>query len=216
MYWNFDAMQTWPLRTLGAAALFTAAVLTAPVAAAAERGSAVAPAAPQPSLAADGAVSSALLRTAIVVADIAASKRFYVEGLGLTVRYEGDITRPAVAHQLGLAPGQTAWFVVLDTAARLGDRDVRSAMIGLLRIDRPAPPRMTRPNGAELAIGESMLAIETTRIDEVERRLRAIGARFVVEPHAAPDGSEIEMVVRDPDGTRVHVVQRVRRPATAR
>jgi hypothetical protein len=38
-----------------------------------------------------------------------------------------------------------------------------------------------------------------------------MNAIFVVDLHPATDGSEIEMVVRDPVGTRVHVVQRVGR-----
>jgi catechol 2,3-dioxygenase-like lactoylglutathione lyase family enzyme len=209
-------MQTRTLRSR-ATAVLVAAVLASGAANGAEfRGSPPPPASPPAAAEPASALASALLRTAIVVADLDAAKRFYVEGLGLAVRYEGDITRPAVAHQLGLAPGQMAWFVVLDTAARLGERDVRSAMIGLLHVARPALPRVTRPEGAALAAGEAMLAIETTRIDEVERRLRLLGARFVVEPHAAPDGSEIEMVIRDPDGTRVHVVQRVSRATAGR
>ncbi len=70
------------------------------------------------------AALSALLRTAIVTADLAASKRFYVDGLGFRVRFEGDITRPAVIRQLGLAAGQTAWFVVLQGAASLHGQPV--------------------------------------------------------------------------------------------
>jgi catechol 2,3-dioxygenase-like lactoylglutathione lyase family enzyme len=164
----------------------------------------------------DAPLASALLRTAILVDDLGAARRFYVDGLGLKLRYEGDITRPAVAHQLGIARGQTAYFVVLDTASRLGAREVRSAMLGLLKVDHPSPPRVLRSGAAPLAVGESMLAIETTDIREVERRLRALGAPFVVEPHAAPDGSEIEMVIRDPVGTRVHVVQKTPASPAAR
>lgn len=156
--------------------------------------------------------ASALLRTAIVTTDLAASKRFYVDGLGFAIRFDGDITRPAVAQQLGLLPGQTAWFVVLKGAESLHGRPVVGAMVGLLRVDRPAPPAMRRPDGAALAAGEAMLAIETDRFDEIEQRLRAMNATFVVAPTPSPDGRETEMVVRDPSGVRVHIVER--RPAT--
>ncbi len=152
--------------------------------------------------------SSALLRTAIVTADLAASKRFYVDGLGFSIRFDGDITRPAVVQQLGLVAGQLAWFVVLKGAESLHGRPVVGAMVGLLRIERPALPAMQRPAGAELVTGEAMLAIETDRIAEIERRLRALGVPFVVPPVLSADGRETEMVVRDPDGTRVHIVER--------
>ena len=151
---------------------------------------------------------SAMLRTAIVTADLAASRRFYVEGLGFRVRFDGDISRPAVIQQLGLLPGQTAWFVVMEGATSLHGRPVTGATVGLLQVERPAPPALHRPAGHELATGEAMLAIETDQFRAIEQRLRRIGARFVVEPVTSTDGSEIEMVVRDPSGTRVHVVER--------
>ncbi len=151
---------------------------------------------------------AALLRTAIVATDLAASRRFYVEGLGFRVRFDGDITRPAVIEQLGLVPGQTAWFVVLEGAASLHGRPANGAMIGLLRVEHPAPPVLQRPPGASLAGGEAMLAIETDQFAAIERRLRRLGAPFVVQPVTSADGSEIEMVVRDPSGMRVHVVER--------
>jgi catechol 2,3-dioxygenase-like lactoylglutathione lyase family enzyme len=113
---------------------------------------------------------SALLRTAIVTADRAASRRFYVEGLGFRVRFDGDITRPGPIEQLGLAPGQTAWFVVLEGASSLHGRAVTGATIGLLQVERPALPAMQRPAGAALAAGESMLAIETDQFATIERR----------------------------------------------
>ena len=72
---------------------------------------------------------AALLRTAIVATDLVASRRFYVEGLGFRVRFDGDITRPAVIQQLGLDSGQTAWFVVLEGATALHGRPATGAMI---------------------------------------------------------------------------------------
>jgi catechol 2,3-dioxygenase-like lactoylglutathione lyase family enzyme len=155
---------------------------------------------------------SVLLRTAIVTADRAASRRFYVEGLGFRVRFDGDVTRPGVIEQLGLAPGQTAWFLVLEGAQSLHGRPVTGATVGLLQVEHPAPPALQRPAGAALATGEAMLAIETDQFRTIEQRLRRLGAPFVVEPMNSADGSEIEMVVRDPSGTRVHVVER--RPAS--
>jgi catechol 2,3-dioxygenase-like lactoylglutathione lyase family enzyme len=151
---------------------------------------------------------SVLLRTAIVTPDLAASRRFYEQGLGLRVRFDGDITRPEVLRQLNLTPGQTAWFVVLEGAKSLRGRAAEGAMVGLLHVDRPALPKPLRPAGSVLAAGDAMLAIETEEFAAVESRLRRLGAPVLVEPMRSADGSEVEMVVRDPAGVRVHVLER--------
>jgi catechol 2,3-dioxygenase-like lactoylglutathione lyase family enzyme len=149
-----------------------------------------------------------LLRTAIVTPDLAASRRFYEQGLGLRVRFDGDITRPEVLRQLNLAPGRTAWFVVYEGAKTLHGRGVEGAMIGLLHVGRPDLPAIRRPREAALAAGEAMLAIETEEFAAVESRLRRLGTPILVEPMRSADGREIEMVVRDPAGIRVHVLER--------
>lgn len=153
-------------------------------------------------------IDSALLRTAIVVQDRERSKAFYESALGYRVSFDGDITRPAVLEQLGLPKGQRVHFVVLKGADRVGGTAVTGAMIGLLEIQNPAPAAMKRPRGADLAVGESMLAVVTSDIEHAYRRAQALGIRVLLPPTEAPDGSEAEMVLHDPDGVRVHVVQR--------
>ena len=151
---------------------------------------------------------SALLRAAIVVQDLEQSKRFYRDALGFTVSFDGDITRPTVKQQLGLLDSQTAHFVVLKGSDQIRGENLGSAMIGLLMIANPSPPVMTRPDGADLAVGETMLALMTSDIQSAYRRLREQRARILLPPTKAPDGSESEMVVHDPDGVRVHLVER--------
>jgi len=177
--------------------LFTTLLLTLLPAGAADR-----------ALASDAGVESAFVRLAIVVADPERSKRFYTEGLGYRVTFEGDITRPAVRTQLGLAEGQTAWFCVLASDNVVDGEQRDGAMIGLLAISNPAPATMRRPDGADLAIGEGMLAIVTSDIRAVRDRVAALGARILLEPMRSPDGREWEMVLHDPDGVRIHVVER--------
>jgi len=153
-------------------------------------------------------VVSVLSRTAIVVADLEASKRFYSWALGYEVSFDGDITRPEVVAQLQLAPGQRAWFTVLRSSSVIEGVRRDGAMIGLLSITDPAPPVMRRPAGHDLAIGEAMLAVRTTDIATVRERLGELGARILLEPMRSADGSQTELVVHDPDGIRIHVVQR--------
>jgi catechol 2,3-dioxygenase-like lactoylglutathione lyase family enzyme len=154
-------------------------------------------------------IVSTLLRVALVVRDVEASKRFYTYALGYEVSFEGDITRPAVVAQLGLEPGQRASFVVLRSSQVIKGQKRDGAMIGLLSVTDPTPPAMQRPEGADLAVGEAMMAVVTSDIGRVHARLRELGARILVEPMKSPDGREIELVVRDPDGVRVHVVERL-------
>ena len=79
-------------------------------------------------------------------------------------------------------------------------------MIGLLEVDGPALPRMVRP--ADLAVGEAMMAVMTNDIGAVHERLLGLDARILYPPTRSPDGSESELVVHDPDGLRIHVVDR--------
>lgn len=153
-------------------------------------------------------VVSVLSRTAIVVHDLAKSTRFYTYALGYRVVFDGDITRPIIATQLGLAEGQRAWFTVLESSNVIAGQKRDGAMIGLLSITDPAPPRMARPAGHELAVGEAMLAVRTTDIAAVHARLQELGAKILLEPLGSPDGAQVELVVHDPDGIRIHVVER--------
>ena len=151
-------------------------------------------------------IDSALLRTALVVADLERSVTFYEEALGFRRGFMGDITRPSVTAMLGLAERQTARFAVLHGAESLKGEPVNSAMIGLLEVDGPALPRMVRP--ADLAVGEAMMAVMTNDIGAVHERLLGLDARILYPPTRSPDGSESELVVHDPDGIRIHVVER--------
>jgi len=149
---------------------------------------------------------STLSRVAILVSDLEASKRFYTQALGYEVTYDGDITRPAVITQLGLAPGQKAWFTVLKSSQVIEGQRRDGAMIGLLSVTNPTPPAMQRPAGAALARGELMFAVRTSDIAAVRARLGELGAPIVLEPMRT--GNEVELVTRDPDGNHIHVVQR--------
>ena len=160
---------------------------------------------------ADPDPTSILSRLAIVVADLEASKRFYTYALGYDVTFEGDIGRPIVKTQLGIDPEQTASFVVLSNNQVINGVRRDAAMIGLLSIGNPELPVMRRPRGHDLATGEGMLAVRTTDIGTVFERLQELDARILLEPLTSPDGRERELVVHDPDGVRLHVVERADR-----
>ena len=150
---------------------------------------------------------SALLRVAITVSDIEVSKRFYSYALGYSVGFEGDITSPWVTDLLQLHDGQTARFVVLKGGDTIGGQSLSSAMIGLMQIDNPPLQKLERPGEQSLAAGESVMAIVTEDIAVVYDRLLELNARVLHPPTIKPNGSETELVVYDPDGVRIHVVQ---------
>ncbi len=157
----------------------------------------------------DGFVS-AFIRLAIVVSDLERSNLFYQQALGYEVRFDGDITRPAVLTQMGLPDDHQVRFVVLASPATPPGIDwPPAAMIGLLGVTPPLPV-MRRPGGADLAVGEGMLAVMTTDMDRVYTRLQQLNARILLPPMTSPDGSERELVFHDPDGIRIHVVERRR------
>lgn len=156
----------------------------------------------------DGDIDSVMLRTALVVSDIEASKRFYSYALGYTVSYEGDISRPAVLGQLQLEEGRKVSFAVLKGASSVKGRELTGAMIGLLHVDNPPLAEMVRPGPDTMATGEGMMAIVSSDIASIYERVQELGATVLWPPTLSADESESEMVVYDPDGIRIHVVER--------
>lgn len=178
------------------AAVLALAVLLAPAAA---------PANPRPDPGPDP-VSTAV-RLTITTRDIEATRRFYVEGLGYAVRFDGDITNADTRVLLGLRRGERARFIVLDSSRVIGGRKREGAGLGLLGVSGRALARLAHPRGNRLASGETMLAIVTSDVGEVAARLRRLGAPILAGPVTGHDGHQIEIVTRDPDGTRIHIVE---------
>lgn len=160
-----------------------------------------------PAVHADDTVS-VMSRMTMVVADAERSTRFYSYALGYEVVSDRLVDNPVVKVQLGLEPERTVRFVILRSSHLIGGQRREGAQLGLLQVDHPPLPAMRRPPGAPLASGEAMMAMRTSDIALVHRRLRELGARIVLEPMKSPDGRETELVVHDPDGVRIHVVQR--------
>ena len=144
-------------------------------------------------------------RSLIVVSDIESSKRFYSYGLGWTVTRDGPIADKITFKHLGIPDTHTARIVVVEPAKSLYGKPREGAVLALLQIDNPKPPKAGAP--ANLAIGQHVLAVRTDDIKTVIARLKEIGAAFAVDPVETPDGL-IEMSVLDPDGVRLQINQR--------
>jgi len=151
---------------------------------------------------------SVMSRMTIVVADIEASKRFYTYGLGYEVLGDNVITNPIVKTQMNLPQDRTVRFAILRSSHMIEGKKREGAQLGLIQVGNPALPVMRRPGDAVLASGETMMALRTTNIDLVYARMKELKARIMLEPMKSPDGKETELVVHDPDGVRIHIVQR--------
>jgi catechol 2,3-dioxygenase-like lactoylglutathione lyase family enzyme len=156
----------------------------------------------------DPALVSVMSRMTLVVADIEASRRFYAYGLGYEVISDSIITNPVVKTQMGLPQDRTVRFAILRSSHVIEGRRREGAQLGLIQVGNPGLPVMRRPAGADLASGEAMMAVRTTHIALVYARMKELRARILLEPMMSADGRETELVVHDPDGVRIHVVQR--------
>ena len=151
---------------------------------------------------------SVMSRMTMVVADAEASKRFYSYGLGYEVLSDSVIANPVVKTQMGVSQDRTVRFVILRSSHMIAGKKREGAQLGLIQVGNPALPVMRRPGKADLASGETMMAMRTTNIDLVYARMKEMKVRILLEPMKSPDGTETELVVHDPDGVRIHIVQR--------
>lgn len=151
---------------------------------------------------------SVMSRMTLVVKDADIAKRFYTYGLGYEVLADRVIDREIVKIQMGVAMDQTIRFVILKSSREILGKKRDGAGLGLIQVGNPAPPVMSRPNGADLASGEAMMAVRTSDIATVYARLQDLDAKFLLHPMKSPDGTQTELVVHDPDGVRIHVVER--------
>lgn len=162
----------------------------------------------EPAIPSEQIIRAALLRTTLVVADADLSKRFYAQVFGFQDVFDGDISSPVNRELLGLGPGENARFVIMRGAMMVGGLDLPTHAIGLLEITGPGfRAAVPLPEGNGLGAGQAMFAMVTDNMDSVIERLGDWQAPILVGPVIAHEGREIEIVTRDPDGARIHVVQ---------
>lgn len=160
--------------------------------------------------AADERPNVALIRFCVIPADIERSVRFYREVLGYDVVYDGDIEHPTNRYLLGLAPQEKARFVILRGDKQIDGQDVTTIGIGLMTINgRENIPVAPMPQDNSIAAGQAMLATRTDNMAELIARAKAFGAIMPVDVIETETrrGTELELVILDPDGVRIHVVQ---------
>jgi catechol 2,3-dioxygenase-like lactoylglutathione lyase family enzyme len=134
--------------------------------------------------------------------DLERSRRFYADGLGLTVgaRTAPESTQPGAAFGLARA----RW----DATILLGPRGYDGGAIDLLQWHEPTPAGA--PPSRVTESGFQRLGIRVPDLDATIARVTALGGRPWSAPfaHAVPGGDEIRLVVvEDPDGTAIELIE---------
>lgn len=148
--------------------------------------------------------TSPLVRSAIIVADIERSERFYSDVIGLTeVYFEGELDGEAVGPLLGLPHGTRTKALILKSEGP------SFGMVGLFELD-PAPPTRPASEGG-VQIGETCLVFYVDDLDALVQRLQDRGVELACPPLTLPiraNYTSREMTFRDPDGVMINCIER--------
>lgn len=134
--------------------------------------------------------------------DLERSRRFYTDGLGLTI---GAHTAPETS-QPGAAFGldRARW----DASILLGPRGYEGAAIDLLQWYEPTP--VGSPPTRLFQTGFQRLGLRVADLDAAIERVNELGGAIWSEPlvHSLASGQEIRIVLgNDPDGTAMELVE---------
>lgn len=147
---------------------------------------------------------SPMVRTALFVADLARSRRFYRELLGLQETwYEGELSDGNAHELLGMPAGTVTRACILKAPGPAW------GMVGLFEVSQPAPAPVGRET-ARINQGETCLVFYCADLDPVTAALRAGGHQILCPPVVLRvDGRDRqrEMCFRDPDGVLVNLIE---------
>ena len=148
---------------------------------------------------------SPMIRTAIMVSDLARSRAFYEDVLGYDdVFVEGEISEGNVWEVLAVPQSTVTRACVLK---RRGQPEY--GMVGLFELTNPTPPTVERP-AAGMNVGEMCTVFYCDDLDDVTVKLES-GGHTIVSP-AAPLRirgfvKQREMIFRDPDGALINLIE---------
>ena len=151
------------------------------------------------------APTSAMVRTAIFVSDVARSRAFYETVLGWTEVYiDVDLTEGNAWQLLGQPQGAGCHALILKAP---GDP---MGMVGLFQLKEEYPPAVHRPQGPRAHIGEGCMVFYCKDLDPVVAALEAGGHEILSPPVAFQVGDrekQREMIFRDPDGMMINLIE---------
>jgi catechol 2,3-dioxygenase-like lactoylglutathione lyase family enzyme len=152
-----------------------------------------------PVLAQEPAVSSSYLRTAIFVADRAATVKFFREVMGYEEAATGELAPAGENDPLGLPVGAKRTLT--------GMKSKDGAGLSIMGIEHPNFKPLARPAGIGNASGDVMFVHQVTNIKEIERRAKAGGYQVLRDALPSPSGKSLQMFLRDPNGVRLELFE---------
>ncbi|MCA2997205.1 MAG: VOC family protein [Rhodocyclaceae bacterium] len=143
--------------------------------------------------------ASPLIRAALMVRNLERSRAFYAAVLGLTQEYfVGDMQGSTAAAVIGVPADSHIRAVVLKAPG------VDYGMVGLFEMPTDTPAITPREGG--LALGEAVLVFYVDDLDRSVAASAAVGGR-IGTPLQILNGRR-ELVLRDPDGVAVNLIER--------
>ncbi len=153
-------------------------------------------------------MASPLIRTALMVRDLARSRPFYEAVLDLRGVYlDADLTQTVSWKLLGLPPGTPVRAVILKAAQIEGRAAPDFGMVGLFELGSAAAPCPPRPDGVRF--GEPILVFYVPDLPAALRAVQAHGGSLLSGPERfrLPGVDIDEAIVRDPDGVAINLVE---------
>jgi catechol 2,3-dioxygenase-like lactoylglutathione lyase family enzyme len=152
-------------------------------------------------MAQDQAVSSTYLRTAIFVADRAATVKFFREVMGYEEAGTNELAPAEAGNGLGLPAGAKRTLT--------GMKSKDGAGLSIMGIEHPDFKPLARTAQGANAGGDVMLVHQVTNIAEIHRRAVAGGYDVVWGPKPSGSGKSTQMFLRDPNGVRLELYEMI-------
>jgi catechol 2,3-dioxygenase-like lactoylglutathione lyase family enzyme len=153
-------------------------------------------------------LASPLIRTALMVRDLARSRAFYEAVLDLRGVYlDADLTRTVSWKLLGLPPETPTRALILKPRSIDGRPSPDFGMIGLFELATAAEPCPPLPHSVRF--GEPILVYYVPDLPAALRAAEAHAGRVQSGPEQfqIPGVTVSEAIVRDPDGVALNLVQ---------
>lgn len=149
------------------------------------------------------------LRTALVVADLEASVRFY-ELLGFKEDRRVEIKTEHDKKVFGVPIEAEVTFVRMSHDNVLATGKLEGATIGLADVRGVPVKRLSDVTAGETLFGMPILVMTAAKVEPIYNRVKQAGGRIIMAPEPAGHGGDA-IVLLDPDGTRIEIYEHIPR-----